>query len=491
MRGGGFITNNLNFRGDYKSNWPDVISDYTDNIAEYRGKGKIYIENKHDFDCEFKIIQTRDGTILSLCNFIDEEAELFPLNNIKIISMSGETIEGHEILTEGPITFRSSQFSGSRECQIVFLARSVKVKMVDDIDPKTVVFGITNFEFDSNCWIEEISSPEIIIPRQVKALELNLQSEEVIIRQVLDYEKIIKKLNTFETIDVTCEASIAITRIDEIEKKQSIIDNLCYLLSVARGTKINWIYYKIYNDEKLLFIAHQNRITKGFNSSHAAIIDRYDMCDVKNFLENTYDTYISRKKQYQLDKGTIDLYLDAKATGDYLETKGAKLSVAMEKLKSVYLDSKTQVLVENNTESITEYIMDEDSFKMHKKIIKKFLESYLEKEKINENKRGKIYKNISCINRTSFEDILRNLWEDIALNLDDNSICLFINSRNSLVHQGKFYCKIEKPVKKCPPLHSPADEYFFLVNILDKTMLKLLGYDGFYYNLYRRDFDSV
>ena len=261
----------------------------------------------------------------------------------------------------------------------MFLARSIKVKIAEDVDLKTISFGITNFEFESNYWIEEIPSPEIIIPRQVKAIELNLQSEEVIIRQVLDYEKIIKKLNTFETIDVTCEASIAISEIDEIEKKQSIIDNLCYLMSVARGIKINWIYYKIYNNEKLLIIAHQNRITKEFSSSHAAIIDRHDKCNVKNFLENTYGTYILREKQYQLDEGTIDAYLDAKATGDYLEMRGAKLSVAMEKLKSAYLDAQTSVRVENDKKSITEYIIDEDSFKMHKKRIEEFLKSYLEK----------------------------------------------------------------------------------------------------------------
>ncbi len=54
--------NNPNY---YKSHWPDIISDYSDNIAEYRGRGRIYLENKQELNCEFKIIQTREGAILS------------------------------------------------------------------------------------------------------------------------------------------------------------------------------------------------------------------------------------------------------------------------------------------------------------------------------------------------------------------------------------------------------------------------------------------
>ena len=247
----------------------------------------------------------------------------------------------------------------------------------------------------------------------------------------------------------------------------------------------------MHNGNKLLSISHHNNVTKGFNSKNGVITDRHDGCDIKNFLGCTHNTYIERKEQYQLDKGTIDAYLDAKAEGDYMEMRGAKLSIAMENLKAVYLDAHSSIGSGDDCGVIAEYIIEEESFSVYRKSIEKFLKSLLEDEGIDKRKRGKIYKNISCINRYSFEDILRNLWNDIGLNLDDNSVCLFINSRNSLVHQCKFYCKVLKPAKRCPPLNAPVDEYFFLVSILDKTILKILGYNGIYYNLQKNDYDSI
>jgi hypothetical protein len=322
----------------WKSHWPDIISDYGDNVAEYRGKGKIKVQDEKELDCEFKIIQTRDGTIISLCNLVIKQLGLVPIiDNFKIATLSGETVEGYTISTEGPITVKKSHLSSSYEYQIIFLVRSLIVKFIKDKDPETIWFGLTNFEFESNSYIDEIPSKGIIIPRMVKAIDLRLQGDEVIIRQTLDYEQIIKKLDAFGTIDVTCEASMEISNIDEIEKKLVIINNICYLISVARGTRVNWIYYKLYNDNIPILIVHQNRITKRFNSSLNLITNDYSECNIKSFLECTYDTYLARKDQYQLDRGTIDAYLDAKAEGDFLEMRGAKLAIAMERLKSVYL----------------------------------------------------------------------------------------------------------------------------------------------------------
>ncbi len=489
MRGG--IINNSIHDQVWKSHWPDIISDYGDNVAEYRGKGKIKTQDEKELDCEFKIIQMRDGTIISLCNFVIEQPGFFPIaDNFNIITLSGETVEGYTISTEGPITVTKSHLSSSHECQIIFLVRSLNVRFIKDKDPETIWFGLTNFEFESNFYMDEIPSKGIIIPRMVKVIDLRLQGEEVIIRQILDYEQIIKKLDAFGKIDVTCEASMEISNIGEIEKKLVLINDICYLISVARGTRVNWIYYKLFSDNTPILMVHQNRITKGFNSSYNLITNDYSENNIKNFLERTYDTYLARKAQYQLDRGTIDAYLDAKAEGDFLEMRGAKLAIAMERLKSVYLDAQTSIEIVSNDNSVSEYIIDYNSFKQYRKEIEELLKSSLDEKQIEPSKRGKIYKNISCINRTSFEDILRSLWKNISLNLDDTSISLFVNSRNSLVHRGKFSCQIIKE-KDGTFSNEPIKEYLFLVNILDKTILKILGYNGSYYNYYKRLNDII
>jgi len=450
----------------------------------------LHLDDARKIECEFKIIQTRDGTILSLCNMIIDDLGLIFSNNFQISLLSGKTIEGYEIITDGPITRRDSHFSGSGECQMVLLVSSVNIKMASDVGLETISFGMTNFEFESNLWSEEIPSPGIIQPRRVKAIQINLENEQILIRQVLDYENIIKKLNVFETIDVTCEISLPISKNDNIPEKVTIAKNLCFLLSVARGTRINWIYYKVHNGNKLISISHHNNITKKFNSSNGVINDRIENCNIKYFLDCTYNTYLERKRLYQLER-IINAYLDAKAKGDYMEIRGAKLSIAMENLKSVYLEACSSIKPDEDSDLITEYIINEESFNNYRKDLEGLLKIFLEKKGIVENQRGRIYKNLPCINRSSFEDILRSLWKDIGLSLDDNTICLFINSRNSLVHQCEFYCKTSRSSKKCIALSNRTEEYFFLVNILDKTILKFLGYKGSYYNLQKRSSDSI
>lgn len=51
----------------------------------------------------------------------------------------------------------------------------------------------------------------------------------------------------------------------DISHLEKIIDDLCYILSVARGTKIQWVYYKLYNETgKCISVTHFSRITKPY-----------------------------------------------------------------------------------------------------------------------------------------------------------------------------------------------------------------------------------
>ena len=151
--------------------------------------------------------------------------------------------------------------------------------------------------------------------------------------------------------------------------------------------------------KKLISISHHNNITKKFNSHNGVIDDRRENCSIKNFIDRTYNVYLERKRLYQLDV-TINAYLDAKAQGDYMEMRGAKLSIAMENLKSVYLDAYYSIGPDVNSGLITEYIINEDVFNNYRKPLERLLKTFLEKEGVVKNQKGRIYKNLSCINRS-------------------------------------------------------------------------------------------
>ena len=149
--------------------------------------------------------------------------------------------------------------------------------------------------------------------------------------------------------------------------------------------------------------------------------------ETRDFVEGVCRVYVKKREPFRLHKGTIDAYLDAKAEADYLEMRGVKFVVAMEILKSVF-------------------------------------------------------RKVAIIKSGSFRSIIENLCNLISLQIDSQEMNLFVECRNSLIHEGEFYCETATPKKRnrCNPLNTRFEEYLFLVNFLDKVFLKLLGYGGPY-----------
>ncbi len=90
------------------------------------------------------------------------------------------------------------------------------------------------------------------------------------------------------------------------------------------------------------------------------------------------------------------------------------------------------------------------------------------------------------LNRRPFKDILIGLFAFIQLNVDTRDLNLFVKCRDSLVHQGRFYCQTVTPEERVKeaPLSNEVEEYFFLVHFVDRVFLRLLGYSGPYINLH-------
>jgi hypothetical protein len=262
-----------------------------------------------------------------------------------------------------------------------------------------------------------------------------------------------------------------------IGRLKEVIDDLCYLMSVARGTTIQWIYCNHYNAAgECIMRTHSPRITKPF--SPLSIIDpRVDGRDeTKVFLEQGYGVYVSKRDSYGLNRGTIDAYLDAKAEHDYLETRGAKLAVAMEMLKAVFLELPGS--------PVNECILEEEHFKKVVGSLRVAVDKVLETEGIDEKSREALASEgkILSLNRRSFRSVMNRLCKSIGLKVGERDLALFVECRNKLVHRGQFYCATatQEEREKCPPLPSKTHEYFFLVNFLDRIFLKLLGYSGAY-----------
>jgi hypothetical protein len=74
------------------------------------------------------------------------------------------------------------------------------------------------------------------------------------------------------------------------------------------------------------------------------------------------------------------------------------------------------------------------------------------------------------------------------LKVSDEDVQTFVRSRNALVHRGRFACTlpVEDEQSNAHVFSGHVDEWLFMVNMLDRVFLRMLGYDGPYLNRGKR-----
>jgi len=454
------------------------LEDYGSTLALYLGRGVLTLEDGRNLNCKFEAGQLRGGEVLLLCDIMPPDLSLC-FATISAISFEGLTAEGHRIacgnrimeinyLPDLPRDGRTGVFAA-------FRLGEMSVHMTEGpIQAKSVRLGVVNFEF-AGTDVLQTGNCSRVLPLKLKS---GNSTTELFIRPLDNYDKIMRRIKTLKLTDVTCEVvSYLFEEAGDLGYLKEVVADLCHVMSVARGTTIQWIYCDYYDatDECVMRI-HSPRITKPFSPS--AIIDpRFDgRGETKMFLEQAYGVYVSKRDLWGLNRGVIAAYLDAKAEQDYLEARGAKLAVAMEMLKAVFLELPDS--------SVKEYVLEEVPFNNLLNPLRDAIDQVLKREGIDTESRKAIGSDgkIHSLNRRSFRYIMNKLCKNIGLEVGEKDLALFVECRNTLVHRGQFYCAAATngEREKCPPLPSKTHEYFFLVNFLDRIFLKLLGYSGVY-----------
>jgi hypothetical protein len=454
------------------------LDDYGESIAVYVGQGVLTLKDGRKLNCEFEAGQLSDGEVLLLCSIMPPDPSLC-FTTIAAISFDGLTAEGHRIACANRITeinyLPEPPGDGRTAVFTAFRLDEMTVQVTDrHTQAKSARFGVTNFQFTGIAAQQSDDLSCLVLPL---TLRHESNQTELSIRPLKHYAKIKRRIKTLRSTAVTCEVISDILQDCGRVRLKEVVDDLCYLLSVARGTRNQWIYCDLYDESGgLVMRTHSSRVTKPYCS--LAVID--PRCDgryeTKAFLEQSYSAYVSKRDSYRLNRGTIDAYLDAKAENDYLETRGVKLAVALEMLNAVF--------VELPDSSAEEFVLDQEDFKKHVQPISAAIDKILEREGVEKNERKAICSEmkIEGLNRRAFRYFIGKLCRQIGLKVEEKEIGLFVECRDKLVHRGRFYCEVatNEERKKYPPLPSKTDEYFFLVNFLDRIFLKLLGYSGIY-----------
>jgi hypothetical protein len=432
---------------------------YQNLIKKHSGTGILKYENKKEYPCKFEVGQLVNGNIVFTCecpnNYISDFNEGISLHTVQKFKIFEGLTNKNENVT-GRISIFTGLSSGLESFELTGFLKEMTVNTNSKENLQRIVFGITNFVFN-----EEVLTLDL---EGMKRLE---------IKKIDKYKDALNFLKTFKGICVTCEITVDINKEEEIENIKSTVSDLCAILSIAQGRNIQWIYYNVYDKgENIILQGHENRVTKPYCSIE--IIDEKSETMGK-FIEMSYKAFA--KEQYLLknNKYIINAYIDSKLTNDYLEQRGLKLSLVTELFKELLLKAKPEF----------EYIINEENFKKIQPDLKKAFRDILV-QNVDSTSRNKMYKNVSGLNRTPFQEILSCFCKYINLQVEADDLQLINKIRNSLVHTGTFFCRnndcTDDDRNKYPQLQSPATEYFFLLNFIDKCFLKLLCYKGLYIN---------
>lgn len=431
-----------------------LLKPYGDILACYEGVGTLS-NDRRSAKCRFTTGQLGNGSVVILCDFLDPASGL-PFWLVEPPEkLEGSTVDGWDISASG--NMRRTNWLPEvpkREsvCVIAFRAQRLAATRTTRGEAGGTTFGVTNF-----CYRWPFSV----------AVEIGTTQLQLEVGPVPDAEQKLNHLRTVGGTDVTTE--VRITRAThphciEPTLATEVIDDFCHVASVALGTHIQWIFMKqVDQEQRREIIEHYDRFAKPY-CSWAVIDPRSAHRDeLPQFIISALPQYRKRKDQWGLHQGPIAAYLDAKSEGDYLEQRAAKISVAIESLKAAFL--------EGGNADVNEFIINENEYS---RLVPKLQDACRD---VLRKHHSKDTSNTICseaklkgLNRRSFRYLLNKLAEHVGLITSSVDISRFVDSRNSLVHTGRFYS--DNPVK----------EWLFLVNMLDRFYLKLLGYSGPYIN---------
>ncbi len=261
---------------------------------------------------------------------------------------------------------------------------------------------------------------------------------------------------------------------DVVSTREVAANDICYLLSVACGTKVQWIAREDFTEEETFVGSHHaRRITKRY--SGLPTIDPRHPTDASGFLAMTLPSFGDRVAKWSRLYQLIDTYLDAKAESDYLELRGIKLAVTMEVLKEAFIAATQQRHLACVEEEFDALLPD----------LKTAVRSVLQAHGWQEKQRAIAYGNLVALNRVSFRDHLAALCQHVSLSsLTDTDLKLFSRCRDTLVHQGRFYAEAASARERASlrPHSGPVEEYFWLLHVIDRLLLLILGYRGPYFD---------
>ena len=418
----------------------------------YTGNGNFIVGSK-EYSANFSLVQYSNSNIII-------EWEVSDLINIE---------PGAKVAMEGIVTDPEGKIDAPySHVNKVSLGSGTKIISMKSFRPVEITYleqeyeklhvriGLTNFVF-RDC--EQISSEE-------NGFSAEIDDFNVFLIQLDDYTEKVKLLeNKIEKKLITSELVLSFNY-DDMIKVQSLIWNICYLLSYACRNVISPVYEDYFTDEYHLKTILRPVLTRDFHNRDPLIdSDHFHNCTLKDFLETVYSNYVEYKNKFGLNI-VFSFYLEA-VTFPYMDMGFLLNSTALETLLSGY-----EVLREEEGNPINKGIIKKNK----KEIFKILKENDIELEEVAEEIANKIsYPNLNIQEKLSA--FIKDDRFELELKQYDRDFSFI---RNKITHTGKFPITIKSDGRDREI--NRLEEHNRLIYLSDRIILKILGYTGPFLN---------
>jgi hypothetical protein len=443
---------------------PDLVAPYGDPVARYTGTGRL-MTTGGAYDCSFQAVQLHSGRIILMCHAgpTDSMPDLFAETQAE--HFEGRADDGGIVAAVGPFNETNTLSQWRPEAPGYVAAYMPRqLSWCDEVhtgEPHTLRAHLTNLDF--------FAPGRTLGGRAYRhAMELNLRlgAEPFVawLVQTVEHESRLLRLQTLRGTGVTAYAYLEDAPSDAIA--DTVLRRLSYVLSVARGTKVQVICVE--GCDMLGQVhqrVHRDRVTKDFSGLPLIDPRAGHQADTRRFVETALASFATREERYELP-WLIDAYLDARTQDDFLEMRGAKVAVACEALKSVLVRAQGPD---------AEFVLPAATFEQLSPSLSAVIRSHLLTSRVASDPVRALSdpKKLRCLNRRSFRSLLNQVGKELSLSFDSQHLERFIESRNCLVHSGQFLCQ-----KEHSETVTPFDEYVSDLHFLDRIFAKLLGWDG-------------
>jgi hypothetical protein len=439
-----------------------------DAVRIYKGEGTLTFTEGDQIRCDFECAQLSDARIVCHCLVKGLENEYFnravtahlDLNEAE--QLQGQTDDGAELtayrLRWGRIPGESNWGTNESYVLLSFLTREMRIHSPSKSNSvSSIRFGLTNLEFLGTEPYVEHSADGTKMGRL--QLPLTIAGRQVIIRPLDDYKSRIRTIKATRGIDVTSEALVEFDSPGVKTEIIDLLDDLCLLLSLAKGCQVQWIYYDLCSDNgRALETYHRNTVTKPYTP--LTLIGALPSEDMKHFVEQTFDRFRERKETWDLRR-TIAAYVDARLEQDFLESRGLKMAILMDFLETHYLARLGK-----------ETVLNEDIFgnkleTLRERVLEVLGEVF---DEATNRQLDLMAKHVQGLKYYPLRQGLREIFDEFGLKVSSHELQRFMANRNKLVHYGRFRSE------------NYWQEYTSMMVFVDKVLLAILAYDGYYYD---------